>query len=283
MDIRARWYDPVRAIHDEHFYDPWEERLRRLNARLALHEDDVFLTHGPGLPPPWFNGDIEVVQQHRWVLVISLNPRLNPRDPDAQDWYRDQRFTPAAYWEHWRRFNTRHWYPPFFSPLVKLAAGALGIAVEPADIPSFATNQMLFVELCPYGSQKFSLSRHTVEELVRSEPGVRIAAEVRRILIEKGQPSLILVNGTEALNDFESVESERIELGEVRYESVDAPAMGKKRKCLWHKQGHYHAQGRRIPLVGFPFLRSPRTHNSNAERRQLETLIREFLGGLEDI
>lgn len=281
MDTHERWYGQIRAFHDDHFYDPWEERLTQINARLALREDDVFLTHGPGLPPPWFNGDIEVVQPHQWILVISLNPRLNPRSHTAQDWYRDQRFTPDTYWEHWRQFNTQHWYPRFFSPLANLAAGALGIVVEPQAVPRFATDQMLFVELCPYGSQKFGLSRQAVEDLVGSEPGFKIAAEVRRILIEQGQPALILINGTEAVKDFESVESERIELNTVRYESVDEPARGKKRKPLWHKQGYYLAMGRRIPLVGFPFLRGARTHNSHAERRQLESHIREFLGGAQ--
>ncbi len=77
------WYSPIRAIHDEHFYDPWEERLAQINARYGLQGDHALLTHGPGLPPPWFNGDIEAVEPGKWVLVISLNPRIDHRKQDA--------------------------------------------------------------------------------------------------------------------------------------------------------------------------------------------------------
>ena len=76
MSNSEPWYGPIRAIHDEHFHDPWEERLTELNARFGLQGDDVFLTHGPGLPPPWFNGDIEAIAQ-RQHLVDDPGPELD--------------------------------------------------------------------------------------------------------------------------------------------------------------------------------------------------------------
>lgn len=277
MSNSEPWYGPVRAIHDDHFHDPWEERLAHINDRFGLQGNDVFLTHGPGLPPPWFNGDIEAVQPGRWVLAISLNPRLNPRSPSAQDWYRDQGFTPDTYWDHWRHFNTNHWYPDFFAPLASLAAGALGMQLADADIPRFATDRMLFVELCPYGSQRFTLPGRAVEELSREEAGFQLAVAVRRILIEQGQPALILVNGKPAVEDLETVDRDRIWLRAISYDSVDKPKEGKKQKRLWHKQGHYVTSDAPIPVIGFPFLRTRMTHNSSAERRQLSGHIQYFL------
>jgi hypothetical protein len=271
------WYRPVRAIHDEHFYDPWEEHLARLNARYGLQDDDVLLTHGPGLPPPWFNGDIESIEPGQWVLVISLNPKLNPRDLKARDRYCGQGFTPATYWDHWRRFNVNHWYPRFFSPLATLAAGALGLQLEPGEMPRFAANRMLFIELCPYGSQKFRLPRQVVGALVEQDEGFKLAAEVRRVLIERG--ALILVNGNPAVEDLEAVEGKRLSLTHIGYDSVDTPPLGKRQKRRWHKQGRYVANGLSLPVVGFPFLKAPFRQYSNAELLQLGTHIQQFLRG----
>ena len=42
-------------------------------------------------------------------------------------------------------------------------------------------------------------------------------------------------------------------------------------------EGRYEAQGRAVPIVGFPFLRNPRTHISNAEIEHLGSRINAFL------
>src|SRR5829696_1175123 len=76
------WYQDVRHIHDRHFHDPWQDRADAINQRYCLSRKHMLLTPGPGVPMPWFNGDIEAVEPGRWVLVISLNPHT---DPDAQD------------------------------------------------------------------------------------------------------------------------------------------------------------------------------------------------------
>jgi hypothetical protein len=50
----------------------------------------------------------------------------------------------------------------------------------------------------------------------------------------------------------------------VQYESE-----AKQGKRLWHMQGTLEAGARVMPVMGFPFLRKPRTHNATAEIEQL--------------
>ena len=61
------WYDGIRAIHDRHFGDDWQERVNELNRRLTGPQD--FMLPHRAYPPPWFNGDIERLEPGRWVLV----------------------------------------------------------------------------------------------------------------------------------------------------------------------------------------------------------------------
>ena len=273
------WYSEIRAIQDRHFYDPWQKRLSQINEKYGLSGKDALATHGRNVPPPWFNGDIEAIEPGRWVLVVSLNPRVDPQSQEAMHRYRDQEFTPEKYWDHWRRFNTTNWYARFFSPLARVAAYGLGESLEDQESEkSFATNRMLFIELCPYGSLQFKLSRDVVEELTQEDVGFKLAAKVRRILIEQGRPVLVLLNGTATIEDFEFVDRERVSLRRIEYPSVDKPAVGKNQKRLWHKQGYYGAPHGHVPVVGFPFLRSRMTAASNGELRQLGGHIRYFMG-----
>ncbi len=121
------------------------------------------------------------------------------------------------------------------------------------------------------------MPRRAVTELAETDDGFKLAAKVRRLMIERGKPALILVNGKPAIEDLEVIESERVSLTPIHYESVDVPAPGKKQKRRWHKQGHYTANGLQIPVVGFRFLRAQFRQYSNAEFLQFEAHNQRFL------
>ena len=266
------WQAELRRLHDEALAVDWGDHLAELNARYCLQGRDALLTADVGLPPAWFNGDVEAIEPGCWVLVVSLNPGKPPAEFYGGELRRDNA------WDFWRRHNSgKWWYWRFFRPLVRVAALALDEEVARETEPNFATERMVFVELCPYASRRFALPAETVAELSRSDPGFRTAARVRRILIEQGQPALVLVNGTAAVRDAEVVDADRLRWLEVCYESADGTSRRGRPKRLWHKQGVYDAPRCPVPVVGFPFLKKPATHNSNAEIEQLGQLIRAFL------
>ena len=91
-------------------------------------------------------------------------------------------------------------------------------------------------------------------------------------MIAGAAPALILVNGAAALEAELALDSRRVELKRVEYPSVDRPV-----KRLWHAEGWYRAGDRAVPLVAFPFLRKPRTHNSYAEIDQLGLAARHLV------
>jgi hypothetical protein len=215
------------------------------------------------LPPSWFNGDVEVLEPNRWTLVVSLNPQLA-----------EEKYAPAAseLWRFWRTHNRKFWYWRFFRPLVQLASQVLGEATAPADEPEYATTRMVFVELCPYASRSFQLTAEQVTELERTDPGFQTAAKFRDILIEKGQPALILLNGAATLATFEAIYHDRLDdWHELAYRSPDS-----ENRNLWHWQGFLRQTSGRIPVVGFPFLRTRRSHNSNAEIQRLGAMARQL-------
>ena len=143
----AGWSDRLRQIFDESFQVDWESHLASLNERLGLGEESRFAVSIPGLPPFWFNGDVEGLADAPWTLVVSLNHQMGTyRDPPTEE----------NYWEFCRLHNQKHWYPRFFRPLVRLAATCLGETVAADAEPEFASRRMVFVELCPYASQRFN-------------------------------------------------------------------------------------------------------------------------------
>jgi hypothetical protein len=214
---------------------------------------------------PWFNGDIEVVEPGRWVLVISLNHHIDPDDQETSDRYASAKYTPDTYWDDRRTFNMNHWYRAFFGPLARVAAAALGERLTREQEPDFATNRMIFVEICPYSSQRFNMSWQAVEELLVTDLGFQRAAEVNHLLIEKGRPALVMVNGARAINMVEHLHADALTWRAVRYDSCDLPEEGRKQKRLMHYCGSLRLGSQTVPVVGFPFLRTARTHNSNAE------------------
>ncbi len=259
------WTAELRRLHDEHFEFDWERHVRALNKRLRLSGKDEFGL-APGLPPSWLVGDVAALTPRQWVLVVSLNQARRQED-DA--WHVARGYTSESYWDHWRWLNRDWWEPRFYRPLVRLASTALGVEIDAETEADFATTRMVFVELCPYPSRQFQLSGEALEQLAREDIGFQLAARVRRVLIDTAEPAVVLVNGAATLRSLSQLDEAHLELRHRRYPSVSRPE-----KELWHEEGRYTPGARSVPLVGFPFLRKPQTHNSYAEIEQLGAMAR---------
>lgn len=268
------WYQRIREIHDGHFHDPWQERADAINCRYQLSGSHRLVTHGPDIPLPWFIGDIEAVVPGRWVLAISLNHQVNPEAAYFRNRLGDPHPTADGYWDYCRTFNLQHCYRPFFGPLARVAATGLGQSLAKDQECAFAANQMIFAEICPYGSNRFQLGWPQIAELLAGDLAFQLAREVNRQLIELGRPALVMVNGVTAVETFERIHGEALKWDAVAYPSPDAPKPGKDRKQLWHRAGTLRSGHQTVPIVGFPFLRKPRTHNSNDEIALLGQLVR---------
>jgi hypothetical protein len=262
----SNWKQRLRRIWDDADAVDWEAHLRDLNARYGLSGRHSLAVAAPGMPPVWWNGDLDRLEPGRWVLVVSLNPSL------ARAGRYDRYATPEQWRELWRTHLTEHWRPSFFRPRVRLAAAALGETVAREDESAFANGRMLFTELCPYASERFVLDARTVARLVAEDRGFRTAAEVTRILLDEAAPALVLVNGKRAVEDFEVLHRDRLRWERRRYLSVDDPG-----KTLWHLEGTIRTPGGTVPVAGFPFLRSMAAHNSDAEVAQLGEQLRALV------
>jgi hypothetical protein len=265
MGAKPVWHQGVRDIHDRYFHESWEERVNAINQRYGLADDHLLLTHGSGVPMPWFNGDIESIKPGKWVLVISLNHQIDRDGPEMLSDQASGSSPEDAWWHQRRKMNSERWYGQFFGPLARVAATALEEKVAREDESAFATNRMVFVEICPYVSKKFALGWPIVAELLRSDLGFQLAAQVNGLLVQEGKPALVMVNGSSAISMFEHLYGDDLHWLEIRHDSCDAPREGRSPKRLRHYCGALRLGDRHIPVVGFPFLRTPSTHNSNAE------------------
>ena len=168
------------------------------------------------------------------MLFIGLNQARSLQD---EPWHLAQRHTPQTYWDYWRWLNRRAWYAQYYSPRVRLAAAALGVEIprERDQQQEFATTKMVFVELCPYSSKRYSFADADLLALSEEDHGFRTAAQVRRILIGQGRPALVMVSGGQALTVLEHHDQDQLRLGEpLTYQSVSRPD-----KRLWHREGHF--------------------------------------------
>ena len=135
---------------------------------------------------------------------------------------------------------------------------------------------MVFLELCPYVSHRFKLGSETVNELSRTDDGFQVASTLRKTLIGDANPALVLVNGIRAMEDFKRIHRKGLTWSDHSYPSIDRPST-----TLWHKRGAYRTpSGAVVPVIGFPFLRKPKTHNSNNELQQLGASIAAFRSSL---
>jgi hypothetical protein len=262
--------DDLRRLHSEALKTDWDAHLAGVNAQYGFIGDHALSTADAGIPPAWFNGDVEAIRPGDWVLVVSLNPAKPPAG-----YYRGE-LTSETAWDFWRTHNTRWWYTRFFRPLVRLASTALGeeAPVLGPEERRFATERMVFVELCPYASKRFSLDTEVLVDLGRNDIGFGFAQHVRQILLEQARPSLVLVNGEEAVKDFAVTEAGHLDWRRQEYSSVSAPSKSGRPKSLWHYEGWYRAEHASIPVGGFKFLRKPANHNSYAEIDQLGQALR---------
>lgn len=170
MSTTGAWRAELRHIYDEQFDYEWTAHIADLNRRHRFEDRHRLATAARGMPPVWFNGNIEALKPERWVLVISLNPSL------AREGQYDHVRAREAWWRLWLTYNRDHYYPTFFDPIVRVAATALGENVPRAAYPHFATDRMLFIELCPYASREFRMGKATLAQLVRSDRGFQVAA-----------------------------------------------------------------------------------------------------------
>ena len=261
------WRAALRRIFDESFAYDWTAHLNELNERNRFEGDRRLSGTAIGMPPVWFNGNIEAIEPGGWVFVISLNPSL------AREGEHDHVREREQWWRLWLEFNRDHWYPTFFRPIVRLAVAAIGEPVPEVEYPDFATDRMIFVELCPYASHEFSIEREILAELVESDRGFRVAEEVASILVREAKPALILVNGASAMEHFERRHARDLRWTMRSYTSPD-----RKDVMLRHREG-YHTGTAEIPVLGFPFLRTPRSHNTTAELAELARRARAFVSG----
>ena len=135
---------------------------------------------------------------------------------------------------------------------------------------------MVFVELCPYASPRYRLQLLLPQ--LRDDVGFQISADVLSLLLDRAQPALVLVNGGDAVGAFVERAGPRLVWEERHYESSSSS----RTKRLHHWQGWYSSGTYRIPVGGFPFLRTPGSHNSNAELGQLGQQLHQLVVGDPD-
>lgn len=264
MTAPVPWLTELRGHFDAAFAVNWPALLAELNTRFGLSADDELSTHVPE-SPLWFIGDVEAIRPGAWVLAISLNPHT-PAPGKYEGGH-----TPEFYWNLWRTHNRDFfWYPRFYAPLARVAAAALGEELPRDQEPDFATTRMVFTDLCPYASRQFALRPDQAADLVANDRGFKTMAEINRLLIEQAQPAVVLVNGKDSMRAMEAVYRGKLSWREHRYPSEDNPT-----KILRHLQGVLDLGAGPVPVVGFPFLRKPQTHNANVEIEQLGRCIRE--------
>ncbi len=268
--MAAPWVRELRRLHDENFHWDWKGHVGSLNRELGLDGPNELGLPAPELPPPWFVGDVESLQAHEWALVVSLNQARREED---EEYHRGQHHTEQTYWDYWRRLNLDHWNPRFYRPFVRLASQAIGVAAEREAEPQFATTRMMFIELCPYSSRAFELPDEVLHRLVTEDRGFRIAERVRHILIGVARPAVVLVNGVPAIEAFERSHGDQLELGN----RLGYPSCNRAGKTLWHREGHLNTGKLRVPVVAFPFLRKPHTHNAYSEIDQLGAMARQLI------
>lgn len=261
------WYRPIRTLHDKTFQETWVKWLEILNQQPAVTKSGVpFLLPHRDLPPAWFNGDIEHLAPRQWVLVVSLNPHIDPADHRLSS----KSFSQNEWWDYWRHFNQGdNWKGSFFPRLVSLAASCLGAEVAPDETKRFATERMLFVEFCPYASEKFPrIPWRSWKTIATSDPGFGIARDIRHILFDYGQPALVLCNGQLATYDVKDQQFHVDHMHEYWIGKVEDPT---DHMSLFAAD-YTPKEGYSFPVVGFNQL----GRRKGREKSELE-LIRRFV------
>jgi hypothetical protein len=225
---------------------------------------------GPGaLPPEWFVGDFEVIEPNKWVLVLSLNPRIDSTDKATMEAYRANSFTPPLWREYLQRFNLGpDRYPRFTRPLAKLAL--YGMDEIEDDYAIFATERMVFMELCSYSSHDFQLTSLEVEQLSKTDLGFITVAWMRDLLIAERMPRFILVNGAGAVDALNALGADGPDWERKTFHSLFSKNPDNFAKKLWIQIGAFKS----IPIVGFCQLNSRNGHQARPDRQRLNELVK---------
>ena len=75
--------------------------------------------------------------------------------------------------------------------------------------------------MCPYASDGSSLDVELSLTLSRSDIGFQIATQIRRALLEYGQPRFMLLNGKPVGKVIEHTDSDKVEVEKKDYVSID--------------------------------------------------------------
>lgn len=253
----SRWYAEIQETSREYFGRDWQPNLDRLNTEFGLRADLELelMTVAPGLPPAWFNGNIAQVPENNWILVVSHNPHINHLDEDTKAWYQAKHFDADEWWDYWSTFNrdSPHRNGNFTRPLARLAARAIGEPDAGLDYFRFAFERMVFAEACPYASNKWKLDSKSTRRLMeQDDTGIQFAKRIMKILVDRGFPRLILVQGKVVLEDFETVMGDHL-----KWHPTDPyPAIMSQQaeKTFRHHEGVVATRGRMVPTFGFPKL-----------------------------
>jgi hypothetical protein len=275
--VANEWWQPLRELNERYFAGPsdgvrWDDHVDGLNKDLGLSAENQRLSTFPrrDLPPSWFIGDVTAVQPDEWVLVFSLNPAT---DDDGQ-FYAERKWNAESFWNFqtgWLHYWFNH---AFHGPLARLASLSLGKPLADSEqVRNFAATAMVFAELCPYSSRTFALSESTLERLREVDIACKVEAEMVDLMLAEGQPGLVLVNGNDAVQHFAATFGEALSWEQKTYVSEFKPG-----KNLWHMEGMLRADGRMTPVIGFPFLKKPATHNATVEIEQLARFARALVG-----
>ena len=257
------WVQELRELHDQSFSVKWADHLESLNRELGLTGPYELSIPARGCPPSWFVGDVEALEPGRWVLVIAPNQK----EHDA-----GRGFTPQTLWDHWRWLHRNGLYD-FYRGFVRLASRALGVRAPREHESDFATTRMVFVEMCPYASNRSPFSGKDLIRLTERDRGFQTARRVRRTLIDEAGPALVLLNAVPVVEAVEHLDRDRLRLAERHYyQSVRKPT-----KSLWHREGQIITRGSSVPVLGFPFLRTRSAHNAYDEIDQLGDYARELV------
>lgn len=192
--------EEIDRVWKGHFHDPWPDHLDQLN-RLVEHKGVRFWLPNRKCSPAWINGDPALMEPGKWVLVVSLNPHI---DPDNNKLQVRTDYSPKEWQAVWKIFNAtrEHWKGSFFPHLGRLASTCLALELDREQEKTFVHEQMLFIEFCPYASPNLrGIKWEEWKSLAEGEPAFEVSRHVRRILFDFGEPALVLCNGTLAARD----------------------------------------------------------------------------------
>lgn len=265
--MSLEWYAPIRLIHQRAFEEDWQLQVDHLNRRFGLSGKNRLMLPHLTLPPPWFNGDIERLPPKHWVLVVSLNPHLDPNDTSLST----HAFSSQEWWDFWREFNLgARWKGAFFPRLARLAAACLGESLPTQEsIKTFACERMLFVEFCPYASERFTMGNWLAAKNVADHDklGFATARVIRQILFDKGQPALVLCNGKFATYDVKDHQCEQMEHLQITAHDDECRTMR-----VWSE--FVSSAGQSFPVVGFNQL-GRQGSSPRVEAKLIERFVRQ--------